>query len=166
MWRGWCCTLKSVVWYFEEGGVVLWRGLCGTLKRWCGTLKRVEWVLKHYLFLMWIVSIPACTDQSKTLAVLAIIILAILVALLVVVARIFQIDRVVTVFKILLGFAQVMGVTAQVMKIEMFYRFCFIFWCRFYTHVFLCARPMISHSRYLSVQCCYSCVVHCWMSYR
>ena len=25
------------VWYFEEGGVVLWRGLCGTLKRvvWC-----------------------------------------------------------------------------------------------------------------------------------
>ena len=54
------------------------------------------------------------------MAVLAIIILAILVALLVVVARIFQIDRVVTVFKILLGFAQVMGVTAQVMKIVIY----------------------------------------------
>ena len=26
--RGWC-----TMWYFEEGCVVLWRGLCGTLKR-------------------------------------------------------------------------------------------------------------------------------------
>ena len=26
-------TLKMVVWYFEEGCVVLWRGRCGTLKR-------------------------------------------------------------------------------------------------------------------------------------
>ena len=31
--RGWCGILKRVVWYFEEGGVVLWRGWCGTLKR-------------------------------------------------------------------------------------------------------------------------------------
>ena len=29
-------SLKRVVWYFEEGGVVLWRG-------WCGTLKRAVW---------------------------------------------------------------------------------------------------------------------------
>ena len=29
-----CGTLKRVVWYFEEGGVVLRR-------RWCGTLKDV-----------------------------------------------------------------------------------------------------------------------------
>ena len=32
LWRGLCGTLKRV-WYFEEGGVVLWKGLCGTLKR-------------------------------------------------------------------------------------------------------------------------------------
>ena len=32
-WTKWCGTLKRVVWYFEEGGVVLWRGWCGTLKR-------------------------------------------------------------------------------------------------------------------------------------
>ena len=31
--RGWCGTLKRVVWYFEDGGVVLWRGCCGTIKR-------------------------------------------------------------------------------------------------------------------------------------
>ena len=36
-------TFKRVVWYFEEGGVVLWRCWCGTLKRWCGTLKWVVW---------------------------------------------------------------------------------------------------------------------------
>ena len=36
IWRGWCSTLKTVVWNFEDGGVVLWR-------RWCGTLKRVVW---------------------------------------------------------------------------------------------------------------------------
>ena len=27
LWRGWSGTLKRVVRYFEEGGVVLWRGL-------------------------------------------------------------------------------------------------------------------------------------------
>ena len=26
-WRGLCCTLKRIVWYFEEGGMVLWRGV-------------------------------------------------------------------------------------------------------------------------------------------
>ena len=26
LWRGWCGTLKMVVWYFEEGGMVLWKG--------------------------------------------------------------------------------------------------------------------------------------------
>ena len=36
LWRGLCGTLRRVVWYFEEGCVVLWRG-------WCGTLKRVMW---------------------------------------------------------------------------------------------------------------------------
>ena len=40
--------MKRVIWYFEEGDVLLSRGWCGTLKRvvWyfeegCGTLKRV-----------------------------------------------------------------------------------------------------------------------------
>ena len=27
-------SLKRVVWYFEEGCIVLRRGWCGTLKRW------------------------------------------------------------------------------------------------------------------------------------
>ena len=36
LWRGWYGTLKRVMWYFEEGGMVLWKG-------WCGTLKRVMW---------------------------------------------------------------------------------------------------------------------------
>ena len=55
-------TLKMVVWYFEEGDVVLWKGLYGTLKRvvwyfekgcmvlwrgWCGTLKRVVWYFEE-----------------------------------------------------------------------------------------------------------------------
>ena len=31
--RGSCGTLKRVVWYFEEGRLVLWRGSAGTLKR-------------------------------------------------------------------------------------------------------------------------------------
>ena len=33
-------TLNRVVWYFEEGGVVLYRG-------WCGTLKRVMWYFEE-----------------------------------------------------------------------------------------------------------------------
>ena len=45
--------MKRAMWYFEEGGVVLRRWWCGTLKRWCvvlrrwwcGTLKRVVWYL-------------------------------------------------------------------------------------------------------------------------
>ena len=37
---GWCGTLKSVAWYFEVGGMVLWRG-------WHGTLKRVLWYIKE-----------------------------------------------------------------------------------------------------------------------
>ena len=32
LWRGWCGTLKRVTWYFEEGGVVLWRGWSGYIK--------------------------------------------------------------------------------------------------------------------------------------
>ena len=36
----WCGTLKRLVWYFEEGGVVLLRG-------WCGTLKRVVWYFEE-----------------------------------------------------------------------------------------------------------------------
>ena len=43
--KGMCGTLKRVMWYFEEGGVVLWRRWCGTLKRavlwWCGCFRRV-----------------------------------------------------------------------------------------------------------------------------
>ena len=30
---GSCGTFNRVMWYFEEGGVVLSMGLCGTLKR-------------------------------------------------------------------------------------------------------------------------------------
>ena len=33
LWRGCYGTLKRVMWYFEEGGMVFWRGWCGTLKR-------------------------------------------------------------------------------------------------------------------------------------
>ena len=33
LWRGWCVTLKRVVYYFEEGDVVLWNGWFITLKR-------------------------------------------------------------------------------------------------------------------------------------
>ena len=54
-WKVWCSTLKRVVWYFEEGGVLLGRGgvllgreRCVSLKRvvcffeeWFVTLKRV-----------------------------------------------------------------------------------------------------------------------------
>ena len=46
LWRGWCSTLKRVVWYFEEGGVVLWRG-------WCGTLKRVVWFFEEGDVVLW-----------------------------------------------------------------------------------------------------------------
>ena len=42
-----CGTLKRVVWYFEEGDVVLCRGWCGTLKRVCGTLKGVVWYFEE-----------------------------------------------------------------------------------------------------------------------
>ena len=28
LWRGWCGTLKRAVWYFEVGSVLLWRGWC------------------------------------------------------------------------------------------------------------------------------------------
>ena len=38
LWRGRCGTLKRVVWYFKEGGVVLRRW-------WCGNLKRVVWAI-------------------------------------------------------------------------------------------------------------------------
>ena len=54
-------TLKRVVWYFEEGSVVLcreWSGTlkmavryfeewCDTLKRVCGTLKRMVWYFEE-----------------------------------------------------------------------------------------------------------------------
>ena len=46
LWRGWCATLKMVVWYFEEGGVVLWRG-------WCGTSKRVVWHFEEGGVVLW-----------------------------------------------------------------------------------------------------------------
>ena len=46
LWRGWCGTLKRVVWYFEEGDVVLWRG-------WCGTLKRVMWYFEEGNVVLW-----------------------------------------------------------------------------------------------------------------
>ena len=54
LWRGWCGTLKRVLWYFEEvmwyfkeGDVVLWRG-------WCGTSKRVMWYLEEGGVVLWI----------------------------------------------------------------------------------------------------------------
>ena len=40
LWRGWCGTLKMVVWNFEDGGVVLWRG-------WCVTMKMVVWYFEE-----------------------------------------------------------------------------------------------------------------------
>ena len=46
LWRWWCGTLKRVVWYFEEGGVVLWR-------EWCGTLKRVMWYFEEGGVVLW-----------------------------------------------------------------------------------------------------------------
>ena len=33
LWRGWCGTMKRVVWYSEESDLVLWRGWCGVLKK-------------------------------------------------------------------------------------------------------------------------------------
>ena len=68
LWRGWYGTLKTVVWYFEEGCVVLWRGLCGILKRvvwyfeeggvvlWrglCGTLNSVVWYSEEGGMVLW-----------------------------------------------------------------------------------------------------------------
>ena len=38
--KRWYGTLKRVVWYFEEGGMVLLRG-------WYGTLKRVVWYFEE-----------------------------------------------------------------------------------------------------------------------
>ena len=46
LWRGLCDTLKTVVWYFEEGCMVLWRG-------WCGTLKRVVWYFEEGCVVLW-----------------------------------------------------------------------------------------------------------------
>ena len=46
LWRGWSSTLKRVVWYFEEGGVVFWR-------RWCGILKRVMWYFEDGGVVLW-----------------------------------------------------------------------------------------------------------------
>ena len=46
LWRGWCGTLKRVVWYFEEGCVVLWR-------RWHGTLRRVVWYFEEGSLVLW-----------------------------------------------------------------------------------------------------------------
>ena len=45
LWRGRCGTLKRAVWYFEEDGLVLWRG-------WRGTLKRVDESMFLVLFYM------------------------------------------------------------------------------------------------------------------
>ena len=58
--------LQSGVWYFEEGGVVLWRVACGTLNRvvwyfeegvWyfeeCDTLKRVMWYFEVVDVVLW-----------------------------------------------------------------------------------------------------------------
>ena len=51
-----CGTLKRIVWYFEDGCVVLWRG-------WSGTLKRVVWWIVciwhrsmwHHFYHLWLV---------------------------------------------------------------------------------------------------------------
>ena len=68
LWRRWCGTLKRVVWYFEEGGVVHWSGWYCTLKRvmwyfeeggvvlwrwWCGTLKRVMLYFEEGVVVLW-----------------------------------------------------------------------------------------------------------------
>ena len=45
LWRGCCATLKWVVRYFEEDGVVLWRG-------WCGSVKRV-WYFEYGGVVLW-----------------------------------------------------------------------------------------------------------------
>ena len=42
----WCGTLKRVMWYFEEGDVLLWRG-------WCGTLKRAVWYFEESGVVLW-----------------------------------------------------------------------------------------------------------------
>ena len=50
-WRGYG-YLKRVVWYFEEGCVVLWRGWCCTLKR-VWYLKRVVWYFEEGDVVLW-----------------------------------------------------------------------------------------------------------------
>ena len=56
LWRGWCGTLKRVLWYFEEGGVVLWRGRCGTLNREAWTCYHFERIIVLlYLIILWTV---------------------------------------------------------------------------------------------------------------
>ena len=47
LWRGWYGTLKRVVWYFEDGGVVLWRGWCVNLKHMTILTLKMAWVLKE-----------------------------------------------------------------------------------------------------------------------
>ena len=46
LWRGLDGTLKRVMWYFEEGDVILWRG-------WCGTLKMVRWYFEEGDVVLW-----------------------------------------------------------------------------------------------------------------
>ena len=62
LWRGWCGTLKRVVWYFEDGGVVIWRGLLkrvawyfkeGGVVLWRGLLKRVAWCFEECGVVLW-----------------------------------------------------------------------------------------------------------------
>ena len=50
LWSGWCETLKRVVWYFQESGVVLWRGGVVLWIGWYGTLKRWCGTLKRVVW--------------------------------------------------------------------------------------------------------------------
>ena len=65
LWRKWCGTLQRVVWYFEEGGVVLWRG-------WCSTLKMVVWYSEEnglVLWRGWYLPTPPVRHEDSQLAV-------------------------------------------------------------------------------------------------
>ena len=53
LWRGWCGTLKRVVWYFEEGCVVLWRGCVVLWRGLCGTLMKVVWYFEEGGVVLW-----------------------------------------------------------------------------------------------------------------
>ena len=53
LWRWWCGTLKTVVWYLENDVVVLWKGWCGTLRWCCGILKRVMWYFEDDDVVLW-----------------------------------------------------------------------------------------------------------------